>query len=109
MNITALNSTGYWKPFTDGSRGGSVEACIETYLKLVDPNGSNPDEEVKFVNNIVNISVSLGVDFSVTDAKVEREVQLRDYHSCMSRRKQFWRRTTQGMLPQVCPTISFLL
>ena len=73
MNITALNNTGYWKPFTDGSRGASVQARVETFLKLVNPYGINSEEEVKFENNVLNISVSLGADFSMSDAKIQRE------------------------------------
>jgi hypothetical protein len=71
MNITALNETSYWNSFTDGSRGGWAEVCVETYLSLTSP--GNEDEEVDFVNNVLNVSVALNGDFSVDDISVKRE------------------------------------
>ena len=74
MNITALNGTEYWKPFADGSRGGYVEICVETCLMFSDAILNNDPEAVNSVNNILNISVSLDVDFSIDTINVEREV-----------------------------------
>lgn len=74
MNITALNGTIYWKPFSDARRGGYVEACVETYLMFTDSILGNEPETLDFVNNVLNISVSLDAHFEVDDVDVEREV-----------------------------------
>ena len=76
MNMTALDGTMYWNTFTDGNRGGWVEACVGTYLKFTDTlnlGNDNPTEKVIFKNAILNMSVSLTSDFKVDDINVERE------------------------------------
>ncbi len=57
MNVTALNNTGYWNLYTNGTLGGWVEACVETYLNFNDPFYLGSEEKVDFKNNLLNISV----------------------------------------------------
>jgi len=71
VNITALNGTSHWNTFTDGTRGGWAEACVETYLEVEDTHASvlvNDDSYLKtnFKNHVLNISVSLTSDFDFT-------------------------------------------
>jgi len=74
MNITALNGTSYWNTFTDGTRGGWAEACVETYLEVEDTLANDKSKlKVDFKNNILNMSVSLTSDFTVDGVSVERE------------------------------------
>jgi len=76
LNITALNATGYWNDFTDGTRGGWVEVCVETSLEFNDLVGLGngvADQDVVFKNNLVNVSVSLTSDFTVENIDIERE------------------------------------
>ena len=76
VNITALNATSYWEAFEDGTRGGWVQACIETYLELNDTlNLGNDDtvQKVDFKNTVLNISVSLTSTFEVDAVNVDRE------------------------------------
>jgi len=76
MNVTALNGTSYWNAFIDGTRGGWVEACVETYLQFTDTlnlGNDNPTQKVVFKNNLLNMSVSLNSDFEVDGMNVERE------------------------------------
>ena len=76
MNITAINGTKYWNAFTDGTRGGWVEACIETYLHFTDdPDLGNGGEvqKVTFKNNVFNVSVSLTASYDVDQVSVVRE------------------------------------
>jgi len=74
MNITALNSTSYWNTFTDGTRGGWAEACVETYLEVEDTLANDKSKlKVTFKHTILNMSVSLASDFTVKDVGVERE------------------------------------
>ena len=80
MDINALNSTGtnYWKPLPDGTRGGYAQVCVETYQYFTETNSAlgNPvDEETKvgFINNLLNISVSLSADYSVQNVNIDRE------------------------------------
>ena len=76
MNVTAINSTKYWNAFTDGTRGGWVEACIETYLQFTeDPKYGNGGEvqKVTFKNNVFNMSVSLTATYDIDSVSVVRE------------------------------------
>ena len=73
MNISSLITSKYWNTFSDGSNGGWVELCIETYLNHADKNGINPDEKVTATNNLLNISVSYNTDFSLV-ANVDKEI-----------------------------------
>ena len=75
-NITAINGTKYWNSFTDGSKGGWFEACVETYLSFTDNlnmGNDNVDQKVTFKNNILNISVSLTATYEVDKVSVIRE------------------------------------
>jgi len=85
VNVSALNKTEYWKPFTDGTRGGSVEVCLETFLKykktITDHYLGNDDDDeqrVNFINNILNISVSFTSSFTIDSIKVKREDEKRE-------------------------------
>ena len=76
MNVTAINGTKHWNAFTDGTRGGWVEACTETYLQVTDdPDLGNDDvvQKVTFKNNVLNISISLNADYNVDQVSVVRE------------------------------------
>lgn len=79
LNITAINGTAHWNEFTDGTRGGWVEACAETYLSFTDDPALGNDgadgtvNKVVFRNNIVNISISLNANFQVDEVSVVRE------------------------------------
>jgi len=82
MNITAINATTYWKPYTDGTRGGWVEVCAETFLVFEDNiNLGNDDStsNVVFKNNILNISVSLTANYEIENVSSQREVATRGY------------------------------
>lgn len=75
MNVTAINGTKYWNQYTDGTRGGWVQMCVETFLSFEDDidlgnNDSNP--KVNFKNNVLNISVSLTANYEIDDVDVER-------------------------------------
>jgi len=79
MNITALNGTGYWKPFTDGNRGGWFQACVQTYLNFTDMSTlgcANSEQKVNFTNTLLNISLSLASEF--TSEKNGNEIQKLD-------------------------------
>ena len=76
MNVTSINSTKYWNTFTDGTRGGWVEACIETFLTFednIDLGNDDSPEKVVFRNTVLNISVSLSATYEVDAIDVERE------------------------------------
>ena len=76
MNVTAINRTDYWTPYADGTRGGWVEVCTETYLSFKDRNDLNngaADTKVDFKNNILNISVSLTANYEVDNVSAQRE------------------------------------
>ena len=77
MNVTSINETEHWNTFTDGTRGGWAEACVETSLILQDSidlgNDASPIK-VTFKSNVLNISVSLTATFDVDEINVEREV-----------------------------------
>jgi len=76
INITAINGTSYWNAFMDGTRGGCVQACLETYLTFKDTltlGNDNPIKKIVFKNTLLNMSVSLTSDFEVDDINVEHE------------------------------------
>ena len=73
-NITALNGSQYWNKFEDGTKGGYAEICVETYLSFTDSMNGGNMEKVELKNSILNISVSLNPDFTLTTGvKAERE------------------------------------
>ena len=77
MNVTSINETEYWNTFTNGTRGGWAEACIETSLILQDNIGLANNTsllKVTFKSNILNISVSLTTTFETDKVNVEHEV-----------------------------------
>ena len=81
LNVTSINRTQYWNAFTDGSRGGWVEACVETFLTFKDNiNLGNDDspEKVVFSNTVLNISVSLTATYEVDEVDIEREEAAND-------------------------------
>mmetsp|Transcript_26888 Transcript_26888/g.40374 ORF Transcript_26888/g.40374 Transcript_26888/m.40374 type:complete len:127 (+) Transcript_26888:265-645(+) len=89
MNVTAINGTKYWKTFTDGTRGGWLEACVETYLMFTDTVGldnDDADQKVTFKNNVFNVSVSLTASYDVDQVGVVRETAGRetDYSELIS-------------------------
>jgi len=76
MNVTAINRTEYWTPYADGTRGGWVEVCAETYLSLEDDSDlGNGDTKtnVNFKNNILNISVSLTASYEIDEVSAQRK------------------------------------
>ncbi len=76
INIDEVNNTFYWNPFTDGTKGGWVEVCLETYLSFTDDldrGNDDVEQKVDFVNHRLNISVSLTSDFEVDGVDIERE------------------------------------
>jgi len=76
FNITTLNGTSYWNAFTDGTRGGWVQVCVETYLTFQDNVSLGNDdviEKINFKNDLLNMSVSLTSDFEVDGINAERE------------------------------------
>jgi len=77
MNVTSIIQTDYWNTFTDGTRGGWAEACVETSLILQDNidlgNVASP-LKVTFKSSILNISVSLTTAFEVDGISIEREI-----------------------------------
>ena len=76
VNITALNGTSHWNEYTDGTRGGWVEMCVETFLSfndLVDLGNDDSNPKIIFKNNVLNISLSLTADYEIDNVNVERE------------------------------------
>merc|ERR1740124_602838 len=76
MNVTAINRTNYWTPYADGTRGGWVEVCTETYLRFKDDSdlGNGPEKtKVDFKINILNISVSLTANYEIDEVSAQRE------------------------------------
>merc|ERR1740136_4485 len=76
MNVTAINRTTYWTPYADGTRGGWVEVCAETDLNFEENSdlGNGPAKtKVNFINNILNISVSLTANYEVNEVSAQRE------------------------------------
>ena len=79
VNVTAVNGTTVWNAFTDGTRGGWVEACVETALIFEDSmnlGNAATQEKITFKNNILNISVSLSLSFEVDN--IEEVIVVRE-------------------------------
>ena len=77
MNVTAINGTQHWNPFTDGTRGGWVEVCAETFLSFkddIDLGNNDTTSKVVFKNNVMNISVSLTASYEIDNISSQREI-----------------------------------
>ena len=53
VDINKFNGTKYMKPFEDGTRGGYVEVCLETFLEIEDTYDLGKDADQK-VNCVVD-------------------------------------------------------
>jgi len=73
MNVAQLSATGYWKPFTDGGKGGSVEICVETYLSFPDMLDIGIERKVAYVQHKLNIFVLFSSKFDVKRTKINKE------------------------------------
>jgi len=80
MNVTALSGTEYWNTYTDGTDGGWVELCCETFLSFEDSiNLGNDDTKTKvvFKKKIMNVTFSFITNFEIEVSK-QREVSMED-------------------------------